>query len=101
PFLLDALQEGQPIRLAGRIDRLVVGADGVLVVDFKSDAGVPGAPEQVPGNYLTQLGLYALVAEQLFPGLPVRTAILWTSLETLMNLPLQLLRAAGPSFTIR
>ncbi|MDB5622962.1 MAG: addA, partial [Devosia sp.] len=42
PFLLDALQEGQPIRLAGRIDRLVVGADGVLVVDFKSDAGVPG-----------------------------------------------------------
>ena len=40
----------------------------MLVVDFKSDATVPEVGNGVPASYLTQLGLYALVAGQLFPG---------------------------------
>ena len=101
PFLFDAAQNGEPIRLAGRMDRIVVDADGVLVIDFKSDAIVPDAPELVARNYLTQLGLYALVAEQLFPGLRVRAAILWTTLESFMYLPPHLLHEAREGFTIR
>ncbi|MFD2648122.1 double-strand break repair helicase AddA [Devosia albogilva] len=101
PFLLEAERDGKPIRLAGRFDRLVVDDSGVLVVDYKSDASVPTEVGAVPGNYRTQLGLYALVAGQLFPGKPVAAAILWTELESLMNLPPEMLAAASRGFTMR
>lgn len=101
PFLIDALCDGTPIRLTGRIDRLVIDDSGVLVVDYKSDAQVPAGAEGVPPAYRTQLGLYALVAGQLLPGLPVRAAILWTGLELLMNLPSDLLAASTKGFTMR
>lgn len=101
PFLLDAMREGEPIRLSGRIDRLVVDDQGVLVVDYKSDATAPKGFDQVPGRYVTQLALYALVAGQLFPGRPVEAAILWTELESLVNLPPEQLAAATRGFTLR
>jgi ATP-dependent helicase/nuclease subunit A len=99
-FLVYAQRDGRPVRLTGRIDRLVVDESGVLVIDYKSDARPPSRAEDVPGNYLTQLGLYALVADQLFPGRTVRAAILWTSLEELMFLPRPLLAAATAGFTM-
>jgi ATP-dependent helicase/nuclease subunit A len=101
PFLVQAIRDGEPIRLAGRIDRLVVDEEGVTVIDYKSDASVPQRPEDVPGNYRTQLGLYALVAGQLFPGRNVRATILWTQLESLMNLPPEILAAGSRGFTMR
>ena len=101
PFRVQALRAGQKIWLSGRIDRVVVDDSGVLVVDYKSDASVPKGADGVPGNYLTQLGLYALVAGQLFPGRPVRAAILWTELESLMKLPDERLAAARADFTLR
>ena len=101
PFRVAAKQRGKPIWLSGRMDRVVVDEQGVLVVDYKSDAAVPKEAAKVPGNYLTQLGLYALVAGQLFPGRNVRAAILWTELESLMNLPNELLQAARSDFTLR
>ncbi|MBE0578079.1 double-strand break repair helicase AddA [Devosia sp.] len=101
PFLVDAVRDGEDIRLAGRIDRLVIDESGVMVVDYKSDASVPGGPGDVPGNYLTQLGLYALVAGQLFPGRTVRAGILWTRLESLMFLPSDKLAAGARGFTMR
>ncbi|WP_338721601.1 double-strand break repair helicase AddA [Devosia sp. XK-2] len=101
PFRVAARQKGKSIWLSGRIDRLVVDERGVLVVDYKSDATVPERADGVPGNYLTQLGLYALVAGQLFPGRPVQAAILWTELESLMKLPDELLLAARSDFTLR
>jgi ATP-dependent helicase/nuclease subunit A len=101
PFLANAIRDGMPVRLAGRIDRLVVEANRVLVVDFKSDAGATPDPAGVPAAYLTQIGLYALVATQLFPRLRVDAAILWTSLESLLELPRELLAEAARSFTMR
>ncbi|MCW5720922.1 MAG: UvrD-helicase domain-containing protein [Devosia sp.] len=101
PFLVKAARKGEAVQLSGRIDRLVVDEAGVLVVDYKSDANVPERVEAVSGKYLTQLGLYALVASQLFPGRAVRAAILWTELESLMNLPSDLLAKARADFTLR
>lgn len=100
-FRLPAERDGVPITLSGRMDRMVVDEAGVTVVDYKSDAAVPAEPGGVAGNYLTQLGLYALVAGQLFPGQAVRAAILWTQLESLMFLPPDLLAAATRGFTMR
>ena len=101
PFLVGARRDGEDIRLAGRIDRVVIDEQGVTVIDYKSDASVPGGPGDVPGNYLTQLGLYALVAGQLFPGRTVQAAILWTQLESLMFLPSDILAAGTRGFTMR
>ncbi|WP_375451209.1 double-strand break repair helicase AddA [uncultured Devosia sp.] len=100
PFLIKARRRGEPVQLAGRIDRLVVDDSSVIVVDYKSDANVPDSPEQVAQNYRTQLGLYALVAGQLFLGRTVHAAILWTALESLMYLPPDLLAAARAEFTL-
>jgi ATP-dependent helicase/nuclease subunit A len=99
PFLLNAKRDGRPVRLAGRIDRLVVAKGRVLVVDYKSDANPPQSVSGVSASYLIQVGLYAYVASQLFPGQVVETGILWTSLESLMILPPAALRDAVSSFT--
>lgn len=101
PFFASALHNGKPKRLAGRFDRLVVQPDRVLVVDFKSDANAALSAGDVDPAYVTQLGLYALVANQLFPGLRVQSAILWTSLESLLELPGDALAEAARGFTMR
>jgi len=101
PFLLEAKRGGTPIRLAGRIDRMVVAKDRVLVVDYKSDAVPAGTVSEIPASYLTQVGLYAHVASQLFPELGVQAGILWTSLESLMIIPPAALRDAVSAFTMR
>ena len=100
PFLAPAHRDGKPILLAGRIDRLVVTPESVIIVDFKSDAVAPADPAAVPPSYLTQLALYAMVANQLFAGRAVKTAILWTGLESLMELTPEQLVNAARGFTI-
>jgi len=101
PFLVHAQRKGEPVTLAGRIDRLVVSEGRVLLVDFKSDANPPRTAADTPPAYLTQLGLYALVAGQLFPGSLVSAAILWTSLESLIELDRDALAEAVSAFTVR
>jgi ATP-dependent helicase/nuclease subunit A len=54
----------------------------------------------VPAAYATQVGLYALVAHQLYPGAEIEAGFLWTSLENLMILPASQLREAVAAFTI-
>ena len=79
----------------------MVDDHSVLVIDYKSDATAPKTEGEVPQRYVTQLALYALVASQLFPGRSVRAAILWTELESLMNLPPELLEQARGNFTLK
>ena len=100
PVLAQGRRNNAPVTIAGRIDRLVVEPQRVLVVDYKSDADVPASSDGVPAAYLSQLGLYAQIAGQLFPGRKIEAAILWTSLELLMNLPAARLKQAVASFTI-
>ncbi|WDR02103.1 PD-(D/E)XK nuclease family protein [Devosia algicola] len=100
PFLMTATRRDKPVKLAGRIDRIVVTDDSVTVIDYKSDANVPAVPTEVPPHYLMQLGLYALVARQLFPGKTVNAQILWTAMESLMNLPQDLLQHSVSDFTM-
>jgi ATP-dependent helicase/nuclease subunit A len=105
PFFAEAQRQtksgSERIRIIGRIDRIVVNPGSILLVDFKSDANPVMEPSQVNPAYLQQLGLYALVASQLFPGQVVEAAILWTSLESLIKLPAAALADAAGGFTIR
>jgi ATP-dependent helicase/nuclease subunit A len=102
PFLVDLVRDGTPIRAAGRIDRLVVTESGrVRIIDFKSDSVPATSLETVNPAYLQQLGLYALCATQLFPGKEIEAAILWTALESLLELPAALLADSVRGFTLR
>ena len=73
----------------------------MLLIDFKSDAIPPATPEGVPAQYIRQMGLYARIAGQLYPGQAIRAAILWTELESLMNLPLAPLLEAVASISFK
>ncbi|WP_233712990.1 double-strand break repair helicase AddA [Amaricoccus solimangrovi] len=88
------MPEARGRRLIGRIDRLVVGPERVLAVDFKSNRGVPEAPEQVPEGILRQMGAYAAALAPIWPGRRIETAVLWTRSARLMPLPGALTAAA-------
>jgi len=101
PFLAEAQRAGETVTIAGRLDRIVDTEESILLVDFKSDAQASLDPSAIRPAYVRQLGLYAFVARQLFPGRKVEAAILWTSLESLVKLPEAALAEAAGGFTIR
>ena len=92
PFALPAAG-GRPA-VAGTMDRVIVGPDRVTVVDFKTNAQVPHAPEATPAGLLAQMGAYRAAAAAIWPGRAIETAILWTRTRALMTLPHEIVRAA-------
>ena len=86
---------GRPV--AGQVDRLVVTADEVLIADYKSNRPPPkslGEALEKYGSYLKQLALYRDVLRRLYPGRPVRAALLWTETPELMEIPAKTLDEA-------
>lgn len=73
--------------LHGIMDRIIPGPEKVLVVDFKSNAVVPDRPENCPEGILRQLGAYAQILGQVYPGRTIETAVLWTTNGRLMRFP--------------
>jgi ATP-dependent helicase/nuclease subunit A len=86
--------------LAGTIDRLVIAPDRVLIIDYKSNAVIPDHPEAVPEGILRQLGAYAHVLAQIYPGRRIETAVLWTREPRLMPLDPEIVRQAFLRTTI-
>jgi ATP-dependent helicase/nuclease subunit A len=86
--------------LHGTIDRLLVGNTRILAIDYKSNAVVPERPQDVPDGILRQMGAYAAMLEEIYPGHAVETAILWTRTGRLMPLPPEMVRAALAATTI-
>jgi len=76
------LPEG--LAISGRIDRLVVLAERVLVVDFKTNRPSPATIEAADPAYLRQMALYAAVLGEVFPGRTVEAALVWTDGPKLM-----------------
>ena len=77
---------GSPVVISGQIDRLIVRESEIVAVDFKTGAFVPGRPELIPASFIGQMAAYRLVLTRLFPGRPVRVAILWTSAPRVMEI---------------
>jgi len=86
---------GQPPALvSGQIDRLVVTAAEVLIVDFKTNLALPGRAADAPPAYVRQLALYRAVLRQLYPNRAIRAALLWTEAPDLMEISASALDAA-------
>ncbi|MHA1157638.1 MAG: double-strand break repair helicase AddA, partial [Alphaproteobacteria bacterium] len=73
--------------VSGRIDRLAVTADRVLIADFKTGREVPATVADIPRNYVVQMALYRRLLERIYPGRAVAAALIWTAGPTLMALP--------------
>jgi ATP-dependent helicase/nuclease subunit A len=78
---------GPPLRIVGQIDRLALLEEGALIVDYKTNRAPPRTLEAVAPVYLFQLAAYRLAVREIFPGKPVRAALLWTQGAHLMEIP--------------
>jgi len=85
---------GQPIPVAGQVDRLIVTNDAVLVVDYKTDRLVPSHVGEVPKAYVAQLALYCAVLMRIYPDKRVRAGIIFTAAPVLMEIPAAMLDRA-------
>jgi ATP-dependent helicase/nuclease subunit A len=71
--------------IQGRIDRLVVQGDQIIILDYKSGA-VPTSPDKIPQGYRDQLNTYAQLLADIFPGADMRLLLLWTEGPELMEI---------------
>ncbi len=67
---------------SGRLDRMVVEDEGVLIVDFKLGA----APSRPSPAHVAQLAVYQAALRPLFPALPVAAALVYLDGPTLRPL---------------
>ncbi|HWC62636.1 MAG TPA: 3'-5' exonuclease, partial [Rhizomicrobium sp.] len=72
--------------VTGRIDRLAVTPDEVLILDFKTNRPPPAREEDVDPAYLAQMALYRDSAARIFPGRRIVCGLIWTDGPKLLRL---------------
>lgn len=82
------------VTVSGRMDRLVVTPEGVLVVDYKTNRPAPSRIENADPAYVLQLAVYVSILRQMYPDRPVEAALVWTDGPQLMPVPQAMLEAA-------
>ena len=92
-IVADLPEFGPGARVSGRLDRLAVENDRLLVLDFKTNRPPPDSAAQTPGLYLTQMALYRAALQKVYPGKRIACALVWTDGARLMALPEALLDA--------
>jgi len=80
--------------ISGRMDRLVITPDRVLVVDYKTNRPAPSHVEDADPAYILQLAAYRAVLRRLYPDRAVEAALVWTDGPRLMAVPPALMDAA-------
>jgi ATP-dependent helicase/nuclease subunit A len=85
-LVVELPQLGDGARINGRMDRLAVSDDEVLILDFKTNRPPPSQEQDVPAIYLGQMTLYRAAAAQVFPGRRIVCGLLFTDGPRLMRL---------------
>jgi ATP-dependent helicase/nuclease subunit A len=66
------------VGVAGQIDRLYVGADRIILADFKTGQRPDGPP---PASYVEQIALYDALLAQIYPGKDITSWLVWTQTQ--------------------
>ncbi len=82
--------------VTGRVDRLAILPDEILVADYKTGRAPPASAAASPVLYVRQLAAYRAVLRLLYPGRPVRCALIWTEAPSAMVIPDALLDRHAP-----
>ena len=78
---------GHERSVSGKIDRLAVRDDHVLIVDYKTNRPPARSLADVPFAHLAQMALYRAILKQIYPGKDVRAALLYSETPGLIELP--------------
>jgi ATP-dependent helicase/nuclease subunit A len=95
PIVGRLVADGRTIDVSGVIDRLAVGAQAVLLADYKTTRSSPGAHDA----YVAQLALYRAVLRELYPDKAIRAILVWTEGPDLSELSSAQLDAALAALT--
>ncbi len=76
------------IVVSGTVDRLLVTAAKVLIVDYKTNRAPPNDPRAIPLAYLKQMRAYAGLLHGVYPDKTIEAALLWTEVPRLDPVPL-------------
>ncbi|MCH7629404.1 MAG: double-strand break repair helicase AddA [Proteobacteria bacterium] len=79
--------------VTGTIDRLLITADRVRIIDFKTGRRPPSRIEDVPAPYVRQMAAYVAALRAIHPGKAVEAALLYTHAPVLFALPDHLIAA--------
>lgn len=71
--------------ISGQIDRLVIGHNKILIVDFKTNRPSPRDENAIPEAYKNQLRAYKTAMQRIFPDREILCALLWTDQPLLMQ----------------
>ncbi len=82
--------------ILGQVDRLLITAERITLLDFKSNRPPPTRAEAAPPAYLRQMAAYRAVLRLAFPGRPVDCTLVWTYGARVMPLPPEMLDAHAP-----
>jgi ATP-dependent helicase/nuclease subunit A len=77
---------GMGARVNGRIDRLAVSAESVLILDYKTNRPPPACEADVPAVYLAQMALYRAAAAKVFSGRRIVCGLVFTDGPRLLQL---------------
>ncbi len=92
-IVADLPELGPGARVNGRIDRLAVTENAVLIVDFKTNRPPPAREADLARIYRTQMALYRAALARIFPRRRIDCALVWTEGPSLMPLSEDLLEA--------
>lgn len=76
---------GETRMVSGRIDRIAVLEDKVLIVDYKTNANPPLEIAAVPNSYIIQMAIYRAVLAPLYPNKTIKAALLFTQEPSLIT----------------
>lgn len=82
--------------ITGTIDRLLISADRIRLIDYKTGGFVPMGADDVHVGYLRQMAAYRAVLLHAFSGRRIDVALLYTAGPKLIYLPGKLLDAHAP-----
>jgi len=82
--IVGTLPTGQLVN--GRVDRLIIQPEQVLIIDYKTDRPAPAEASKVENAYWVQMAAYRAVLQSLYPDRPIRCGLLYTDGPRLIEL---------------
>lgn len=76
------LKNNTPV--VGQIDRLVVGEEKIMIIDYKTNRPPPQNAEEIPPAYVEQMRKYKALLTHIYPDREVKCALIWTLGPVLM-----------------
>jgi ATP-dependent helicase/nuclease subunit A len=85
---------GDERAVSGKIDRLAVIGETVLIADYKTNRPAPSVLAEVPPAYVAQLALYRALLGPIYPGKRIVAALVFTEAPRLIAVPEDVMDAA-------